>query len=330
MNNRKTIFCEMGFWDRFSKSTPMPLSIESETWNNTFRFLGNSDIHFDSTYAEVMKKASCDKYLKMIWKRSANGECDIIPEKDYPDLDSFTTDDAQTYHDAVFFTVKGNQICESLAKRYGIMAFNTSKMLSSDYLFKDTGEAIEKSSKSIKSWNHFHRQFGHPCNSLLIVDNFIAQRTAIIDKDLKELLDAILPKKLDVSFDLAIFCKKIEFGDELKNRYDRILNMLVGEHGIRKQLNIRLSLFITEEFHDRAAVSNHIWIESRSGFDGCGKSTTTVSVVYPLIQRYSPALNDSYLNVIRIAYKVRENSKKGWNFEGDEHNRLIDCGAPDK
>lgn len=327
--NKKVIFCEMEFWDAFSKSIPTtPFSSKLETWSNTYKFIQSSKIHLDISYSEIRDKARTDDAMLKLWKKDACGECEIIPERKFPNLDIISATEIEKLHNVIFFTAKGSQVCESLSSKYGILALNVSKVLNSDFLFKDCGEPIKKNSTKITSWNYFNKRLSHPCNSLIIIDNFIVQRDSVINTDLRDLLDSILPKHLEVPFDLAIFCKEIDYGPEgIKSKYNRIWDILKGTNGIRQQLEIRLSLYKTHDFHDRAAVSNYLYIESGAGFDGCGKTNTTVKIIYPMIQSFSSGINEYYWNILRTAFSVRKKSKKGWDFEGDETNRLIDCGG---
>lgn len=173
---------------------------------------------------------------------------------------------------------------------------------------------------------------------MIIVDNYLFSDDIKNDDDEKlkynllPILKIILPKNLNEGeiFEIAIFT-----GEDKTHNFDAQLNYfrsLISK--IRPNLNLRICFYgnSQKEFHDRAILTNNLWISSGHGFDIFGKSKdvskpTTINIAFPFIQNKLLWCDGSYLNVISKAKSISINRlvEPNKNYWGDKErtNRII-------
>jgi hypothetical protein len=115
-------------------------------------------------------------------------------------------------------------------------------------------------------WEKIRSVASEAANALLIVDNYIFKGDE--KSNLYKILDIILPKSLKVDFHLTVFYIESRPGseDNLKNAIKRIrpnLNVVFEFIKTTKDVN---NGFKTD-FHDRAILTNNLWIDSGAGFN---------------------------------------------------------------
>ena len=143
----------------------------------------------------------------------------------------------------------------------------------------------------------------------------------------------MLPKEISIPFHLYIYaCEDICPFKSLMDEEDEnsLYNLIRGLRGGKVPIEIRLINSKSGNkklFHDRVILSNNIRISSGMGFDLYGEDNlqinkpTTISILFPFIQRATPWIVRAYENDLETAYKVAK-SNIGW---GDEFvNRLLD------
>jgi len=314
---RKTIYCEYEFWKNFSESFPSvgapdeSLIKKMQCWMNTFDSICKSDIHIDINISQLKEKMADNDSLKRLWKKHVGGYCDLSCDGDcFPEVEKIPKESiTDAYLRSVFFSCMNYDNCKSIMEKYGIMIFNTDSIMTSDYLFKDCGMAVKKGDHSKKHcWENLREHIMHPCNSLIIVDNYVLSDTKKIDENLMSILDLLIPrKKLDIPFHLSIYT--FDMKNQAKNRYIDLKRKILNARKDWTEDNIKISVYKCgrDDFHDRAIITNNMWISCGGGFDllsrGISSKTTTISICYPFIQTAVNWLDEAYSNVIDEAAK---------------------------
>ena len=246
------------------------------------------------------------------------------------------------YLNAIFFSCEPKETCEKAMKDYGVLVVCPETIKEFQYLIFDQGAAIRKTEES--NWEQCLscKNAPIPCNSLIVIDNYVLNDSEKMEENLIPLLDAILPKELkkSVTFQLTIFATlKKDNGTEfdINGRYIKIKEIL---EKIRPGMPFSLSILKRKKdtFHDRSIASNNLFIGCGGGFDlfkyGRSQKTTTVFAFHPFFymhskwsrKAYSDLLNDASdvfkcantLDNLDMQYKIT-------NFVyGTKQNRLLD------
>lgn len=116
-------------------------------------------------------------------------------------------------------------------------------------------------------------------NSLIIMDRYIVrppkQRPGFDCDNLFQILDALIPDSLMVSFHLTLMTI-IPKGENISELYDKI-----NYHLLKTKRNTPVELWIhptiEEHFHNRAILSNNLFISNGSGFKLRGYSGKTIN-----------------------------------------------------
>lgn len=264
MKGKRHCLIELSFLESYSKLLPtitMPDENIMEaiaTWANLNSFISRSLLTLDCTPAQFNAGAQNDPNLKQLWKKNAGGECSI------------------DFHGSKFHNIedllKQNPLCvllteddkTNICSDYGIININLSNFSKKALYFKDNGVAVKMG--DLWDWEKIRSVASEAANALLIVDNYIFKGDE--KSNLYKILDIILPKSLKVDFHLTVFYIESRPGseDNLKNAIKRIrpnLNVVFEFIKTTKDVN---NGFKTD-FHDRAILTNNLWIDSGAGFN---------------------------------------------------------------
>ena len=264
MKGKRQCLIELSFLEGYSKLLPtitMPDENIMEavaTWANLNSFISRSSLTLDCTPAQFNAGAQDDPNLKLLWKKNAGGECNI------------------DFHGSKFNNIedllKQNPLClllteqdkTSICGNYGIININLANFSKKGHYFKDNGAAVKMGDHW--DWEEIRWVASEAANSLIIVDNYIFKGDE--KSNLYKILDIILPKSLKVDFHLTVFYIESRPGseDNLKNAIKRIrpdLNIVYEFIKTTKDVN---NGFKTD-FHDRAILTNNLWIDSGAGFN---------------------------------------------------------------
>ena len=264
MKGKRHCLIELSFLEGYSKLLPtitMPDENIMEaiaTWANLNSFISRSSLTLDCTPAQINAEAQDDPNLKQLWKKNAGGECNI------------------DFHGSKFNNIedllKQNPLClllteqdkTSICGNYGIININLANFSKKGHYFKDNGAAVKMGDHW--DWEEIRWVASEAANSLIIVDNYIFKGDE--KSNLYKILDIILPKSLKVDFHLTVFYIESRPGseDNLKNAIKRIrpdLNIVYEFIKTTKDVN---NGFKTD-FHDRAILTNNLWIDSGAGFN---------------------------------------------------------------
>ena len=342
------IYCEKEFLKDFILSFSKLSFDRQKTGLQIVDFLSKSPIVFNVSKEQLnsdneLKGNQLFEYIK---KRSLEGNNNGKHRWSY----DFFCDYSNSPHSkqelsSIYLTVKSELDCNRIMKKWGILAFNKESLLKNEYIFEDCGIALPDNNIAHNGWNSIlNYKLVNICNSLLVIDNYLLQsdinqtyaNKSVAEKiknNLIPILDALLPKEISIPFHLYIYaCEDICPFKSLMDEEDEnsLYNLIRGLRGGKVPIEIRLINSKSGNkklFHDRVILSNNIRISSGMGFDLYGEDNlqinkpTTISILFPFIQRATPWIVRAYENDLETAYKVAK-SNIGW---GDEFvNRLLD------
>ena len=304
MKGKRQCLIELGFLEGYSKLLPtitMPDENIMEaiaTWANLNSFISRSSLTLDCTPAQFNAGAQNDPNLKQLWKKNAGGECSI----DFHGSQFNNIDDLLKQNPLCVLLTEDDKT--NICSDYGIININLSNFSTKALYFKDNGVAVKMG--DLWDWEKIRSVASEAANALLIVDNYIFKGDE--KSNLYKILDIILPKSLKVDFHLTVFYIESRPGseDNLKNAIKRIrpnLNVVFEFIKTTKDVN---NGFKTD-FHDRAILTNNLWIDSGAGFNLLrrdrlhfkAEKSTTISIAHVFFaSKNINWLNDATANLI--------------------------------
>ncbi len=357
-NYRKTVYCEVQFLKECLSQIDKDRCddaclLKRRLWNSIENLLLSPDIKLfldisDEDFSSEIKNIERRKlkaarksistqlgdFEELLWKLYYTQEESCLHLKclgeKYVPLDRLKSSEDLNLN-AIYLTSQDADICENISRTYGISVL-TSKNLDVDkLLFEDSGCAIAKDEKK-HNWVEILQGKCNTCNALIIVDNYILSDTNDFDENLREILNAVLPDALSVPFHLSVFTKDMK--NESKTRQE-LLEKIVKD--LRPNLKCSISLFRTEDFHDRTIITNNLWIGCGSGFNlfkkGKSKKMTVVNIVNPYLTDTVKWARKAYSNMVKEIERLMKSSKEyGYNniddgysefYMGDCENRMI-------
>lgn len=320
----KIIYCEIDFlrvlFNRLSKAYS-PLDddwTEGECARKIIKDVFSQEyviIHYDDEqkFHQLIKE---NEFFRKMVKRAESTEgyaemkCDA-----YTPLDSIEPSSLN----ALYFVMSDKDI----ASQSAVMAL-TPATINDISLFTDFGKAIEKHTP--QSWNTILKNAKHNCNALMAFDNFLYNGK---ETNLYQILDALLPVQLPASipFQISLFMQE-KPGITIAKERELIIEKIKQ---IRPNLPFELTIYqcFTSDFHDRAIITNNLWIGSEGGFDLLKKDkrgfrtesskSTTIHMKYPFLQNNSDAAYGSYINFINDAERIMRKNP----HQGEVNSRLL-------
>lgn len=309
MNQKKDIYCDLGFWQSLSSrfnDVKMTADLDEIRRNQNlmdwYGLLSRSHLLFDCSISDFENAAIEDQYLKTAWKQSTDGrwQIDFAPGAIASMCAGSSQMEVKMYNSLYLSNVNH----APQARNVGVINVYSEGLLGHTELFNDNGPAIKRETRN--NWLEILKtaKAEQNCNSMVIADNYIFQD---VNANLYKILDALLPHKLETVFYLTIFSLN-EISDVELDKKKQQLEKRIQE--MRPDLSIKTEVFscTKEYFHDRGIITNYLWIEIGAGFnifknDGTAKKTTNVHVSYPMIipEDRMKCSRDGYLNIIEDA-----------------------------
>ena len=141
--------------------------------------------------------------------------------------------------------------------------------------------------------------------------------------NIKQIISLLNDTVLDVSSKVKEGARVSENGYIEINKITDILNRI---NEIRKELQVELTIYLCgkNDFHDRAIITNYIWIGCGGGFDLLNSKLqsskmTNIPIFYPYIQDGIDWGIDHYQNFINDAKRVKKHNRS----IGKGSNRLL-------
>jgi len=280
---RYSLYCEYNFLTGFYDNRPIikDEGIFSEDtqiymWKKYCDlFLKNSNLYLNICVEDFINKSN-HPFVKMIMKKKTEGSIKLKFDR-FPQLfKDFDIDQIQKH--AIFF-ISDNENCEQLQNNYGMLFISNDDLYrKASILFSDdTFRKIDNNT----DWNIL-KQFGHPCNFILLIDNFIfSNEKSIFEKDFKMLFDSLLPQKHKRCISITIRAKRpsakdlsgkenkhwkdwkeIFDDDDWKNKVEIYCEEIIKE---KRPIKIKFQEIDNSE-HDRHLITNYYWFSSGYGF----------------------------------------------------------------
>ena len=347
---KKPIYCDFEFLKKVRNSNGCFSTFGSNDamkfWLNTLQLLLKSKVQLNidtKTFLNHTKNGEGDTFSEL-WKRVANGECEI----------SFLEDHNTKFYENKLASSDGVKsaylinekvsIANHNSKKYGVVIITPDCWQDNEsarkkaYLFMDNGWAATKGEH--KNWSDILRSGEYKlseCNSMVIIDNYIAKSDLVIEKNLYPILKELLPCELNknTKFHLTIMTKKSRpYGFNYNELYNALKNKI---NELFPNLKLQFDLYLEDgigEFHDRAIITNNAMICCDGGFDlinsrGKMSKHTKWSIVYQGIHICEGATDVSYYNLMQEARKLTKKLRSGVGGECypkncDFNNRLLD------
>ena len=242
---------------------------------------------------------------------------------------------------ALFFSCESKEVCSEAMRNYGIIVFCAENINDFKYLTFDQGVALQKAETS--NWSKCLG--GHdvvPCNSLVIIDNYILNDADSIDENLPKIFDSLIPKSLykKLHFQVTIFATLCNDRGTPYNSETRLKKIKDILNQIRPDITFEVSIIkcSKDKFHDRTIITNNLFIGCGGGFDlfkrGKSKKTTTACVFHPFFNNHTKWSRKAYSDILNDAREVynkttlfdeeRMNESFPSFARGEKFNRLFD------
>jgi hypothetical protein len=328
-------FFQSGFWNSISSNTTRE---GIRAMLNVSDALSNSHVVTDAT-EELIKK---DPFLMVMIKQGNYSRCDnnYIDKK----LGSLNSSDDTEDLCAIYLLDKRSNECDSIERRFGVVAICSEQLPEKDYLFKGDGFSLDKSRCYGQRYMTFKDKLNQPCNSLIIIDPYLLSKRKKegdsitfpgIANNLESLLDAILPQTLEVDFHLTIVSNLSNGAEDVKRAYEKVKKCCKR---IRKDLVVKIGFahidlgynYKVESFHSRHILSNSFMVDSEDGldlFDDTGhitKNNPSVSIVFPWLFGDSRQDITKHENWLRSVKKQLFVDSPDCYFYGIKENRLFE------
>lgn len=336
---RKTVYCEYAFWQTFIKACPSVLDPSERNmqytrqWINLYCFLAKSNIIFDLSVEEFQLQVPSDSFLLSLWQKSTEGACGLKCKKNnFPYIQNLTKEHITNNQlNAVYLTNQTTEICNSQSQRFGIIILNLQLLNKAQHIFQDSGTAFP--SPLAKDWNFMRGLLKDEpkiniSNTLIITDNYLLFDNQRIKYNLLPILKILLPYELaqDLPYQICIFTE--DKRNILKHSISPLVKMIKQ---IRPHLDFQLMIYhAADVFHDRAIITNNIWISCGHGFDiftanGPIDKATTINIVYPFFQTSIQWADQAYINLLHDAQAVDKQADLNVNYWGirKHGNRLF-------
>lgn len=306
MKNRKTLYCDIEFISALDEKDKLDF----------VELCCESCVVVNIPLLDFEKKAMSDITIKMLGKKRSDGLCTIKYKESYTSFfNSLEKDTCEVFYYCPIILIKQSQkqrreenLCRRYNTMYGIACYDQSNFNEIKRLNEDGGFAISKGDND--SWHERFQNVQDKGNSMVIIDPYILKDTKTFKKNIYEILENLLPIDMHRAYNLTIITR-YDNGD-LNTRYEKLSSYL---NNIRSETDFNLSFNILLDtknlFHDRIILTNYYTITCGAGFDlfnedGVAKHTTTVSFIYPFIQKYNKWAVDNYTNQLSLSKELAD------------------------
>ena len=249
------IYIDKAFLDKFYAK----YDAENDTHKNLRKFISKANmgkvfLDFDYSTREEYDKATTENpFLD-----------ELIDVKSYTITSTFKEDCRnvnfyETGSASKYFFVEGinNQEIED---NYGCVAISSNELEKVDFLLNWLILPISKKKNFPNNWDFLDR-FKHPCNAMVLTDNYLFDYNAQeMKENLIPFLKKLLPKTLEIEFQLTIIGKDTKKTIDFKQKKVEIEKAL---EAFNYPINLTI---IPEAVHDRNIFTNYYWINSGVGF----------------------------------------------------------------
>ena len=293
---RQTLYCELDFLVRLIENKPAnPPAIEMEeagelaNWKKYVGlFLRNSRIFLETNREKFHELIRTNKFFTALLKQFQSNEIDICFYR-FDEMNSHPANFFNEVDPHALFFINDTEKCRKLAQDYGmIFVSNEIRDDFAECIFGYEADyvSISKKENKLRNWDFISR-YKHPCNSLIISDNYILSDNRKMKNNLLKLVDKLLPEKLERDFQLIILTGNGRENTDVESRY----SFLSEQIGLLREYRIELKIVAkSRDNHDRNLLTNYLWISSGYGFSifkGRQLSANTHFSIQPIASRRS-------------------------------------------
>lgn len=317
---KNDIYCQYEFLDAFinqlkGKDLIEYLNSGDDYGIDLYRLLFNSSkIELNKSDEEIIQLSKVNPYINKLFKSqslksSHINVSNLIFEEIKPNM--------------IFFLENSPLEVEKLQEKYGMWFFSKDKMSNTKELFKLMNHNFSVRTP-FKDFDFFYK-YHHPCNALILTDDYFFTTTIgydenAIEKNLKPILKRILPKKLGVDFQITMILSP----KNVSLDFDKIQSS-IKEITTTYGYNVRIN-FIVSNFHERHIFTNYFKITSDKGFKNIIKGTKSDTFKlqhdknsFEFRSIFHSYDEDYFAKIVECKSKYEYGSKKGDDFK----NRLL-------
>lgn len=157
-----------------------------------------------------------------------------------------------------FFLNLQPNLAERLEEKFGYIVISKNKIETIQKYFIFHRTSISNIHTS--SWD-FVRNYRHPCNAIIITDDYLVKNGQDIKNNIVPILRRIMPAKLDIDFHLTIF----GFSKLTSEKFDEVKLELENSF-INTKYQVSLCI-IPYNYHDRFLLTNYYHFSCGQGFN---------------------------------------------------------------
>jgi hypothetical protein len=307
-------------------------------------WLGFHEDDLESLFHAVSKNQKAAKIVTLLFKDATLRNI----KTEHEPLDLNEIKDAHT----IFFLDASVEECKANEKQYGMLFLNYSTYkqkethLFSSHIFNVSKEKNPKN--KLTAWTDL-KSYILPCNSLVIIDNYIIKETEQkkIEHNLIPILENLLPLEMqNISpFYITIVTIREEKTDDkvMKQHCENCIKKINTHFSTQRPYKVEISIILTtsEYNHDRNIFTNYQWFHSGNSFSYFNKkgdiSAITTLFYYPIFH-LQKRLKDNELDKTAFwsicalleeansIIKRTTNSSIETNVFGNKQNRLLQHG----
>lgn len=269
------VFCDFAFLEGFinylkGKDLIEYLNSGDDYGIDLYRLLfKSSNIEIDKTPEEIIQLSKINPYINILLKSQS-----IKTTKVYETLDNATFLVDEIHPNAIFLIGKPKWEVIKLEEKYGLFFVSKDEMIKSKRLFRLQNESFSDR-KKIKDFEFF-KQNQHPCNALILTDDYFficgTRGNKIYDSNaveinLKPILKRLLPEKLAIDFHFTIILSPNDVSLDF-NKVRSDIKLITDKYNYKILIN-----FIQYNFHERHIFTNYYKITADKGFRNLVKNS---------------------------------------------------------
>lgn len=281
MDGNIDIYCEIGFLEKFIEKCPQTNNgiphKDYKYWQSYFELLcGESDVVLmdfgDKELRDLNDDNPLGQAMTFLLESHADGVGNLVllpqESKNMKLLEQDNEGELyfNNHEQTIFLLDRDVDSCNKMGDDYGLLFISPDSLYkSAEFLFIPQREEINKNTKD--HWDLL-KYYRHPCHSIYLIDNYIlGKESAILERNIKSLFDALLPLNLNKrQFSITIKTEIPEKHDETwtNTRCEKVKEWI---RELRSNYSINVTIYYTtNENHDRNLFTNYFLFDSGYGF----------------------------------------------------------------
>jgi len=332
MDGKIDIYCEFGFLEKFCDACPQTIGVPHanvKMWSEYLDLLcGSTDIVI-TDINENDYRERCDEsvvtgqILLMILQSHYDGKKNLkyLPNEsksmEMYEQKGKGKDYFKLREQTVFLMNRNKEECKKKEEDYGLLFISMDNYYEFSLLFSPDIQEINRDSIFWQCAKHYR----HPCNTVILVDNFILKNdNEIIKKNLTSLFTSLLPFQLnEIPLKIHIFTRRYEDrtrreseNNQKNKQKSEIIQQCIKSLNRPYSESIETKIIFINEYsdHDRYLLTNYALFYSGYGFvltDDQRQKGTSLS--------FFPITHLSSVNKENNVYRIVQNLRKRKNIK---------------